>query len=122
MKSTLFLVTIIVVGFLFSSCSSGGLGSAGILGPAGPTDAEARRIILESLEVTDVVIKDKQPCELSANTRAQGVSQRWIITFDAVRAPNMFTGESQQMINARVTISQYNGEWIWSNAVAHCGN
>lgn len=73
---------------------------------------------MDNLSRSNIVITDKQPCQLDANTRAIGVSERWVITFNAL---NTAYSQSRQETNSRVTIQKYNGEWRWFNALAFCG-
>lgn len=102
---------------LVLSNRANGYSVTGAFGPSGPSDAEARQVIAQNLSsYSNVVITHKDQCQLSANTQAEGTSQRWIITFDYDD-----TTFAKHETNSRVTIAQVNGKWVWSNAAAYCG-
>lgn len=102
MRHQQFVVVLVVIGVLLSACSS--------LSPSGPSDEQAKKVITDNIGGTNLVIKDKQQCEISANTKATGVSERWIITFDE----DGFT-------NNKMTIDKADGEWRMYTARAYCG-
>ena len=77
---------------------------------SGPSDADAQNVLWKTLHATNVVIKDKQPCDLSANTKAEGVSERWIITYDA----------AQEGTGTKATIQKSDGQWEYYSAGAQC--
>lgn len=109
------LLILFVATFLFVACSSGNITVSNPFNSGAPSDDDVQRILVNELRMSNVVIRDKQPCELTANIRAMGISERWIIAYDAVNS------SQRQITNDRVTIQKRDNEWQWFNAMAYCG-
>ena len=118
MKRLSVLLLSVGIALLLGACSSTGSGSSGVFAPSGPTDDEAIRAITQHLAYQNVVIKNKNQCEISNNTKAQGVSERWIITYDGL---NTF-GTARQETDTKVTIEKYDGTWVLWNVAPYCGS
>ena len=87
----------------------------GCAGRGAPTDAEARAAIRQFIDYRDISIYDKSECELSANRKAEGISERWIVRFTAT---GVLSGNKEDLA---YTIQKVNGEWTFWRWAASCG-
>lgn len=88
-----------------------------LISPTPPSDEMIRSAINNAQRGwTEIVIHDRQPCELSANTRATGVSERWIITLDYY-VPSLRFSDTNQ----KISVQKDDGVWELASVYAWCG-
>lgn len=64
---------------------------------------------------TNEKIISKSRCQLSNNTEAEGVSERWVVNFSATK----FT-RNQIEVTEAITVQKRNGEWEYYIGGAMC--
>ena len=90
-------------------------GCCGIISQSkGPSDEQAKEVIVELYGKRDAVILEKSECELTKNHKVEGITGRYVIRY---RAYNQFTEKIQE---DDMTIQERNGEWKFYSHVALC--
>jgi hypothetical protein len=116
-KQPLVLCVLIASFFLFA-CTLQPTGSSTLFNSGAPPDDEVIRLIqMIHSRQTDIVVRDRQSCELSANTRVQGVSARWIVTYDYLD----HYSDPPEPDTGKITLHLLDGEWTIYHVLGYCG-